>query len=692
MASTIKIKRSGTAPGAPAALKSGELSYTYSSGVDRLYFGKGDDGNGNATSIVQIGGEFFTNLLDHTAGTLTASSAIITDANNKIDQLNVDNLTLNGNTLSSTDANGNIVLSPNGTGKISFYSQYTFPTTAGTLGQSLTLDGSNNLVWTTISSNTATNLAAGTAGQIPYQSAPGTTAFFGPGTAGNVLVSNGAAAPAYQNTLTLAGTTDASSTATGAFQVRGGVGIGGKLYVGGEVQVGNHIIPAANGTVDLGSPTNRFRTLYVTSSTIDIGGVTLGLSADGALATSRIKVTGTTQSSSTITGALQVIGGVGIGGNLYVGGEIVAEKLTIQLTTVTTTFIQTDDIVQTTNVTNATNTTTGALIVAGGAGIGRDVWIGGNLTVLGNATGRITTSTNLAGGTAGQVPYQTAVGATGFYGPGTAGQILVSAGAAAPVYTNTGSIYVGRANLADTATVAYSNIGTHTAGTGLTGSAYNGSTNQTWTLNTSTLMATAVTANNLAGGTAGQLAVQTAAGATSFVSTGSLYVNRAVNADKWTTARTVTFTGDTTGTFSIDGSADVTSVTLTIQPNSVALGTDTTGNYVASGAVSGFGLSGSASSEGAAFTVSSNATSTNVNSTLVFRDASGNFAANVVTADVVGTASNANDLTGGAAGSIPYQSAAGVTVFLAGGQDGKVLIYSTATNAPVWGDIDGGTY
>jgi hypothetical protein len=54
------------------------------------------------------------------------------------------------------------------------------------------------------------------------------------------------------------------------------------------------------------------------------------------------------------------------------------------------------------------------------------------------------------------------------------------------------------------------------------------------------------------------------------------------SAAKWTTSRTVTFSGgDVTGSFSIDGSANVTGVALTIAADSVALGTDTTGNYVA---------------------------------------------------------------------------------------------------------------
>lgn len=55
------------------------------------------------------------------------------------------------------------------------------------------------------------------------------------------------------------------------------------------------------------------------------------------------------------------------------------------------------------------------------------------------------------------------------------------------------------------------------------------------------------------------------------------------------------------------------------------------GNYVAQGATSGNGISGSVNSVGGTFTVTSNATTNNTANTLVFRDASGNFAANQIT-------------------------------------------------------------
>jgi len=107
---------------------------------------------------------------------------------------------------------------------------------------------------------------------------------------------------------------------------------------------------------------------------------------------------------------------------------------------------------------------------------------------------------------------------------------------------------------------------------------------------------------------------------------------QAATASKWHTARTVTFTGDVTGSFTIDGSADVASVALTVGADQVALGTDTTGNYVATAGVSGNGLSGSSTTEGGTFTVASNATANNTGSTIVFRDASGDFSAGTITA------------------------------------------------------------
>lgn len=118
-----------------------------------------------------------------------------------------------------------------------------------------------------------------------------------------------------------------------------------------------------------------------------------------------------------------------------------------------------------------------------------------------------------------------------------------------------------------------------------------------------------------------------------------VYANRffgtATTAQSLDAAVTIQLSGDVAGTASFTGAGNI-NITATIQANSVALGTDTSGDYVASGATSGFGISGSTSGENQTFTVSSNGTSSNSISTLVFRDGSGNFSAGTITASFSG--------------------------------------------------------
>jgi len=94
------------------------------------------------------------------------------------------------------------------------------------------------------------------------------------------------------------------------------------------------LIPTANISYDLGSPTNRFRTLYVSSSTIDIGGVPLSVS-NGALQVNGAPVGGMPKvtaiypanSSYTTSTALAVLpnstGYVVISGSGFVSGATV---------------------------------------------------------------------------------------------------------------------------------------------------------------------------------------------------------------------------------------------------------------------------------------------------------------------------------------------------------------------------------
>ena len=125
MASIIRVKRS-TGTTAPGSLQFGELGLTIGTGTqankgERLFVG---DNSGN---VDVVGGRYFTDLMVHAPGTVasvtnptTAANGFVAilDQNRKVDVWNVDNLTLDGNTFSSTNTNGDINIDPNGSGEI----------------------------------------------------------------------------------------------------------------------------------------------------------------------------------------------------------------------------------------------------------------------------------------------------------------------------------------------------------------------------------------------------------------------------------------------------------------------------------------------------------------------------------------------------------------------------------------------
>ena len=160
MATIIKIKTS-SGLGTPATAKIGELSYSYAVGAyntlgDKLFIGVGPvDGNGDASSQEVIGGKYFTAALDHAPGTLTASSAIIVDANKAVDEIIIGNSTtvgggikLNEGTNNGTD---NIIIKAPNTLAASY--TLTLPADDGTPGQFLKTDGSGVLSFDTIYSS-----------------------------------------------------------------------------------------------------------------------------------------------------------------------------------------------------------------------------------------------------------------------------------------------------------------------------------------------------------------------------------------------------------------------------------------------------------------------------------------------------------------------------------------------------------
>ena len=126
MASIIRVKRS-TGTSAPSSLQFGEVGVTLSgSGTqgnsgDRLFVGD------NAGNPQVVGGRYFTDLLSNTPGSVASGANASTASNGfvpiltsdrKVDQWNVDNLRLDANVLSTTNTDGDLFLSPNGSGEV----------------------------------------------------------------------------------------------------------------------------------------------------------------------------------------------------------------------------------------------------------------------------------------------------------------------------------------------------------------------------------------------------------------------------------------------------------------------------------------------------------------------------------------------------------------------------------------------
>src|SRR5210317_728374 len=190
MATVIQIKRSSAAT-APSTLKLGEVAYTYGTGTqansgDRLFIGEGGvDGNGDANNISIIGGQYFTDMLDHVAGTLTGSSALTADSNLAIDQVIIGNSATVGGTVKFNEGtnNGTNFIGLKAPNAVTASQTFVLPDGDGTAGQFLKTDGSGNLDFATV--NQFIDLAGDT-GTDTYNTAETLTFAGGAGLQANV--------------------------------------------------------------------------------------------------------------------------------------------------------------------------------------------------------------------------------------------------------------------------------------------------------------------------------------------------------------------------------------------------------------------------------------------------------------------------------------------------------------------------
>ena len=428
MASIIRVKRS-TGTVAPLSLEYGELAYTVGVGTHGNSGGRLFVGDFSENTLV-IGGRYFADLLSIGPGLVAGQSnpttaangfVAILDQDRKVNQWNVDNLTLDGNTLSSSNNDGDVILDPNGTGEI------------------------------LVPDDTYLTFGTSKDAKIKYDEA----------SSDKVEVSGSDWRFATGVQINIEDTTNSGSTSSGALIVSGGAGIGLNLSVGGDTVLtgdlkinggdltsdltqfniltssvlGANVLTSAN-NITIGSASGI---TSIRNALLDIGGrVNIGgtsITTDEAtfallngsvinaevLGQAQSIVLGATSGVTTIRNAtVDLDGDLNIDGGDITSNQTLFNFLNANVTSANllnaassivlggTTGITTirNEATQFTNTsqsgyvsiaatTDASSTTTGALRVAGGVGLASDLYVGGELWIEGaaNITGD-TTFTN----------------------------------------------------------------------------------------------------------------------------------------------------------------------------------------------------------------------------------------------------------------------------------------------------------
>jgi hypothetical protein len=354
--------------------------------------------------------------------------------------------------------------------------------------------------------------------------------------------------------------------------------------------------------------------------------------------------------SNTISGLTNsnLSGTAGISNANLANSSVTIGSTTVSLGSTVTTFAGLSSVTSTTFVGALTGNASTATNVAYTGLTGTvPTWNQNTTGTASNVTGTVAIANGGTGETTRQAALDALAGAVtaGQYLRGDGTDVVMSAIQAADVPTlnqnTTGSaatLTTARTingvsfNGSENITVTANTTNALTIGTGLSGTSFNGSgavtvaidstvatLTGTQTLTNKTISGASNTLSNIANAsltnsavTVGSTSISLGASATTIAGLSSVtsttfvgaLTGNASTATTLQTARTISLGGDLSGSVSFNGSADVT-ITATVAANSVALGTDTTGNYVATiaGTTNQVTVSGSGS-ETAAVTLS----------------------------------------------------------------------------------------
>ena len=401
-------------------------------------------------------------------------------------------------------------------------------TSTGTTGQLLVSGGFGSPTWADVSNltagnaTTATNLASGDAGKVPYQTGVGKTGFANVGSTGSVFIASGANSPIWLSTGSLyvgnAVNAETAAEVTLAINLKGG----------GKGSIPYQSSTSTTAFIDIGA-TGQVLTVGPASSVVwkDLAGLSTGnattathlANGDAGRVPYQTGVGRTSFSSSGTLGQVFISGGFGSPTWSDVG------ILTVGTAT---------------NTTNIKSGVAGNIPIQSGAGITTFIATGTVGSILQMAVGftatwvsaadfiagATTTANNLKGGDNGKIPYQTGPDKTGFTNSGTIGQILLSGGQGSPTWSDASALTIGNATTATNVKGGITGFIPIQSGAGLTSFIATGTVGYVLQMTSPTTASWVASANvavgGISGGLVGQIPIQIAPGVTGFITTGTV--------------------------------------------------------------------------------------------------------------------------------------------------------------------------